>query len=133
VLWPLLDSGGVCISVSAAWHAVSEVPVLYLYSKMPVISAPVFQGRPLVNAGSEEANGFPHQNDTSKRFPHQNKTVGFGQRPRPLHNRYTRTDNCVRWGMAVTHSRYKFVTDSLPKRFRNGRFNSETAVRRFQD
>jgi hypothetical protein len=30
------------------------------------------------------------------------KTVGFGQRPRPLHNRYTRTDTCVRWVMAVT-------------------------------
>jgi hypothetical protein len=27
---------------------------------------------------------------------------------------------------------YKFVAVSLPKRFRNGRFNSETAVRRFQ-
>jgi hypothetical protein len=30
--------------------------------------------------------------------------------------------------MAVTYSRYKFVTVSLPKRFRNGRFTSETAV-----
>jgi hypothetical protein len=34
--------------------------------------------------------------------------------------------------MAVTYSRYKFVTVSLPKRFRNGRFTSKTAVRRFQ-
>jgi hypothetical protein len=34
--------------------------------------------------------------------------------------------------MAVTYSRYKFVTVPLPKRFRNGRFTSETAVRRFQ-
>jgi hypothetical protein len=34
--------------------------------------------------------------------------------------------------MAVAYSRYKFVTVSLPKRFRNGRFNYETAVRRFQ-
>jgi hypothetical protein len=34
--------------------------------------------------------------------------------------------------MAVAHGRYKFVTVSLPKRFRNGRFASETAVRRFQ-
>ena len=34
--------------------------------------------------------------------------------------------------MAVTYNRYKFVTVSLPKRLRNGRFNSETAVRRFQ-
>jgi hypothetical protein len=30
--------------------------------------------------------------------------------------------------MAVTYSRYKFVTVSLPKRFRNGRFTSETAT-----
>jgi hypothetical protein len=35
--------------------------------------------------------------------------------------------------MAVTYNRYKFVTVSLPKRFRNGRFNSETPVRRFQN
>jgi hypothetical protein len=51
--------------------------------------------------------------------------------PWPLHNRYTRTDTCVRvrWGMAVTYNRYKFVTVSLPERFRNGRFTSETAVR----
>ena len=65
---------------------------------------------------------------------HPNKTVGFSQRPRPLHNGYTRTDTCFRWGMAVTvtYSRYKLVTVSLLKRFRNGRFNSETAARRFQ-
>jgi hypothetical protein len=30
--------------------------------------------------------------------------------------------------MAVTCSRYKFVTASLLKRFRNGRFTSETAT-----
>jgi hypothetical protein len=34
--------------------------------------------------------------------------------------------------MAVTYSRYKFVTVALPKRLCNGRFTSETAVRRFQ-
>jgi hypothetical protein len=34
--------------------------------------------------------------------------------------------------MADAHNRYKFVTVSFPKRFRNGRFTSETAVRRFQ-
>jgi hypothetical protein len=45
----------------------------------------------------------------------QNKTAGFGQRPRPLHDRYTRTDTFVRWVMAVTYSRCKFVTVSLPK------------------
>jgi hypothetical protein len=36
---------------------------------------------------------------------HQKKAASFGQRPRPLHNRHTRTDTrcaCVRWGMAVT-------------------------------
>ena len=32
--------------------------------------------------------------------------------------------------MAVTYGRYKFITVLLLKR--NGRFNSETAVRRFQ-
>jgi hypothetical protein len=31
---------------------------------------------------------------------------------------------CVHWGMAVTSSRYKFVTVSLPKRFRKDRFTS---------
>jgi hypothetical protein len=56
-------------------------------------------------------------------------TSGHG---RYMHNRYTRTETCVRWGMAVTYSRYKFVTVSLPKRFRNGIFTSETAVQRFQ-
>jgi hypothetical protein len=35
------------------------------------------------------------------------------------------------WGMAVTYKRYKFVTASLLKWLRNGRFTSETAVRRF--
>ena len=34
--------------------------------------------------------------------------------------------------MTVTYSRYKIITDSLPKRPRGGRFTSETAVRRFQ-
>jgi hypothetical protein len=30
--------------------------------------------------------------------------------------------------MTVTYIRYEFVTVSLPKRFRNGRFTSETAT-----
>jgi hypothetical protein len=47
---------------------------------------------------------------------------------RPLHNRYTRTDTCVRLGMAVTYDRYKFRTVSITKRLRNGRFASETAT-----
>jgi hypothetical protein len=40
--------------------------------------------------------------------------------------RYTRTDIFFRWGMAVTYNRFN------SERFRNGRFTSETAVRRFQ-
>jgi hypothetical protein len=45
--------------------------------------------------------------------------------------RYTRTDTCVRfrWGMAVTYNLYagyKFITGSLPKRLRDGRFTFET-------
>jgi hypothetical protein len=38
----------------------------------------------------------------------QDKTVGFGQRPRPLHNRYIQTGVCVRWGMVVACNRYNF-------------------------
>ena len=63
-------------------------------------------------------------------------------KPLPLtsgHGRCTtvaRTGTCVRWRMAVTHNRYKFVTVSLPERFRNGSllkmpcggFRSETAT-----
>jgi hypothetical protein len=64
--------------------------------------------------------------------PFKNKAVVFDQRQWPLHDFYTRTDAFVRWGIAVTCNRYKFVTVSLPKRFRNGRFTSETAVLRFQ-
>jgi hypothetical protein len=45
---------------------------------------------------------------------------------------HVRTDACFRWGMAVAHNRYKFVTVSLPKRLRNGRFTSQTAVWWFQ-
>ena len=37
-----------------------------------------------------------------------------------------------RWGMAVACSRHEFVTVSIPKRFRNGRFTFENAARRFQ-
>jgi hypothetical protein len=57
--------------------------------------------------------------------PEPSSLNSFGQRPRPLHNRYTRTDTCARWVMAVAYSRYKFVAISLPKRLRNGRFASE--------
>ena len=47
---------------------------------------------------------------------------------RHTHGRYTRAGACVRWGMAVTSDCCKCETVSLPKRFRNGRFTSETAV-----
>jgi hypothetical protein len=45
----------------------------------------------------------------------QNKAVDFGQRPRPLHYRYTRTDTCVRWDMSVKYIAVKF----FPFHFRN--------------
>ena len=45
-----------------------------------------------------------------------------GQRPRPSHSRCARPDTCVRWGMAVACGRCEFLTVSLPKRLRNGRF-----------
>jgi hypothetical protein len=61
-------------------------------------------------------------------------------KPLPLtngHGRYTtatpeRALASVGTEIAITHNRYKFVTVSLSKRFLNGRFASETAVRRFQ-
>jgi hypothetical protein len=34
--------------------------------------------------------------------------------------------------MAVTYSRYEFLTVSILKRFRNGRFTSQTPLRRFK-
>jgi hypothetical protein len=42
----------------------------------------------------------------------KNKTVGFGQRPRPLHVTQPLHPNGTfsRWGMDVTYNRYKFVT-----------------------
>jgi hypothetical protein len=48
--------------------------------------------------------------------------------------RYTQTETFVRWGLAVTYNRirYQFVTVLLLKRLRDGRFTSETTVRRFQ-
>jgi hypothetical protein len=38
----------------------------------------------------------------------------------------------VRWGVAVTHNRHKFITISILKQFRNGRLTFETAAWRFQ-
>jgi hypothetical protein len=69
-----------------------------------------------------------HSDTRTKPLP---LTNGYGRYM--LHDRYTRTDTFFRWGMAVTYyNRYKFVAVSLPRRLRNGRFNSETAVRRFR-
>jgi hypothetical protein len=55
-------------------------------------------------------------------------TVGFGQRQRPLHNRYTRTDtfSVGEWPLHIAVVNFLIV--SLPGRFRNGRFTSETAT-----
>jgi hypothetical protein len=65
-------------------------------------SVTIFQGTPL-------SHGSPWRVELrwySLNFPRQNKTVGFGQQPRPLHSRCTRTDACARWGMAVACNRY---------------------------
>jgi hypothetical protein len=41
-----------------------------------------------------------------------------------VHNRHIQTETCVHLGMAITYNRYKFVTVSIPKRLRDGRFRS---------
>ena len=56
---------------------------------------------------------------------HQNKTVAFGQRPRPLHNRYTRTGACFPT-FPLGNGRWRSLRN--PKRLRNGRFTSEISV-----
>jgi hypothetical protein len=66
------------------------------------------------------------------------EAISFGQRPGLLHNRYTQTETCVRWGMTVTvqtyrRYSYRLVTVSLLKRLRNGRSNFETALRWLQN
>ena len=75
--------------------------------------------------GGSRSRTFLHQNKdfvmtTGNINPFKNKAVAFDQRPWPFHGRYTRTDTCVRLGVAVA------IT------VRNGSFTSETAVRRFQ-
>jgi hypothetical protein len=45
----------------------------------------------------------------------------------PLQNRHTPTGTLFRWGMAVTHSRYKFMAVSLPKRLWYCRFGIGTS------
>ena len=73
------------------------------------IPVPVIQGRSRTRRTWDlrRRTGIIHNTryKTSQRLPHQNKTVGFGQRQRPLHGRCTRTDACVRWEMAVTYQR----------------------------
>jgi hypothetical protein len=66
---------------------------------------------------------------TAPRFPMtaQNKAVGFDQRPRPLHDRYTRTDTCVRWEMSVKSIAVKFLSVTLLKPPFGG-FRSETVT-----
>jgi hypothetical protein len=54
-----------------------------------------------------------------------NKAVGFDQRPRPLHDRYTRTDTCVRWGMSVKYIAVNF----LPFHFRNRRVTAVSILK----
>jgi hypothetical protein len=78
-------------------------------------------------AGSEEAKILPAKDSHTRIKP---LALASG------HGRYItaspeRTLTFVRWGMAVTCSRNKFVAVSLPKWLRNGRFTSETAVRWF--
>ena len=61
-------------------------------------SVPLFQER----TGRPDVFVWANWDDASQRFRHQNMPVDFGQRPRPLHDRYTRTNTCVRWGTAVS-------------------------------
>jgi hypothetical protein len=66
-------------------------------------------------------------NNTHKHTTGQgvNKAVGFGQRPRPLHYRYIRTDTCVRWGVSVKYIAVK----SLPFHFQNGLVTAVSEVK----
>jgi hypothetical protein len=54
-----------------------------------------------------------------------NKVIGASKLTPWLHG------GCIKIEKHIQSS-HKFITVSLPKRFRNGRFTSETAVRRFQ-
>ena len=60
--------------------------------------------------------------------PEQNRWLWPAATAVTYGDRYTRTDAFVRWGMAVAYARYKFVTVSSPKQFRNARLTSETAT-----
>ena len=89
-------------------------------------------------AGPEEANWRTEilpVKDSHTRIKPLPLASGHG---RYIHNRYTRTGTCVLCPLEngryiiLYNNRYKFLSVSLPKRLRNGRFTSETAVRRFQ-
>ena len=66
--------------------APKNTEVLYLYLVLALASG---HGRyiavTLLSAGFGQR---PRTNAGTGSAPHQNKTVGFGQRPRPLHKRY---------------------------------------------
>jgi hypothetical protein len=79
--------------------AIGTVLLLHVYSTY-THQSPCFKAEPGETQDRRRRTEIMH--NTSQRPPHQNITDGFGQRPRPLHNRYTRTDTCVRLGMAVT-------------------------------
>ena len=77
----------------------------------------------------EEAKIIPGK-DSDTRIKPLALTNGHGRYM--LHDRYTRTDTCIRWEMSVKYIAVKFLAVSLPKRPCNGRFTSETTARRFQ-
>jgi hypothetical protein len=54
--------------------------------------------------------------NATTRPPTRKKTVGFDQRQRLLHGRYTRTNTCVRWDISIKHIAVKFLSVLLPKR-----------------
>jgi hypothetical protein len=62
------------------------------------------------------------------RFKHNvtNETIGFGRYITVTPER--KLISFIRWRMAVAYNRYKFVTVSLLKRLRGGRFASKTAT-----
>jgi hypothetical protein len=100
---------------------------LYIY-----ISAPLIQGGPPGHAGSEEANwdNTVPVKDSNTRIKPLALASGHG---RYITVTTERTLVSVgEWPLHIAYSRYNFLAASLPKRFRNGRFTSETAVRRFQ-
>ena len=85
-------------------------------------------------AGSQFARGKTQMGIIRVRPIWVTTALVFGQQPRPLHNhnRYNRTETCIRWVMAITYNRYNFLTVSLLERLRNGHFTSKTAARHFR-